>query len=201
MAGKVLPVAWHDQRNNTLSPYGTCNATSIAAVMQFLGITFGWDGQGQLDDYVTRLLDTPEAWTVHRRTLPDWQSCNPRNNPYVLKWLLERMGLKDKFEQRASASGQIMPGSDPFFKDIMASIDRGMPVICAGTYTYDSPVNGRHGIVHINVVVGYNDFGLVFCDPFGNPNTNYQSAFGDHVAYSWRMCDLALSQKHILERI
>lgn len=191
---KILPVVWHDQRNNTLSPYGTCNATSISTVMQWLGVQPpDWDpGKEQRDDYVTRQLDSAEAWDVHRKTLADWKDWNPRNNHFVLKWYIEKaLPVKDRMVT------QSLPNH---FDDIKASIDADMPVICGGSYSRVRK-NGTGDVIgHINVIVGYTDTSFIFCDPFGNAMTKYLNPNGDHVEYPYSFCLNALTLAHILSK-
>lgn len=194
MASKILPVVWHDQRNNVVAPFGTCNATSIACLMQYKSILGGWNGQGQLDDFVTSQLDTPAAWEVHRKTLPDWRSFNPRNNPFVLQWYLGTIGIKDEFKQFEVSKN---PVSLQMIRD---SIDRDIPVIMAGNYTRKRANGTQDTITHINLAVGYDDNNIIVNDPFGNA-LNYYLPYendGDHVAYPNGFIQSHVTQLHIL---
>jgi len=233
---KSLPVIWHDQRNNELYKWGTCNATSIAIVMQYKNkIPADYDksaplqfyinkyqpiftmkdedgiiGKGtQLDDYVTIQLATPTAWEVHKKTLPDWRNYNPRNNPFVLQWYLESVGIKDEFYQVSKENdksalyrdGQkIMSGNIEILSNIRASIDRDMPVIMAGNYTRKR-VNGTQDVItHINVAVGYDDNNIIVNDPFGSM-LNYYLPYpndGDHVVVPNEFLKEHVTQLHIL---
>jgi len=216
---KSLSTIWHDQRNNELYKWGTCNATSIAMVMQYKNkIPADYDkgaplqfyinkyqpvftmkdedgiiGKGtQLDDYVTIQLATPAAWEVHKKTLPDWRNYNPRNNPFVLRWYLESVGIKDMFIQIAN-KGEAL-------KVIRASIDRDMPVIMAGSYTRKRQNGTQDTITHINVAVGYDDNNIIVNDPFGSM-LNYYLPYpndGDHVVVPNEFLKEHVTQLHIL---
>jgi len=228
---KALNAVWHNQRNNEDAPFGTCQATTIAMVIQWICEYFkldihkfcGWDGVGQLDDYVSQQLATREAWNTHFITMPDsivanrikslsdddlkkWtlylapfntneklqQDCiKPRNNPFVLKWYLEKLGLKDTFTQGVN------------FEQIKASIDKNIPVITAGFYFRKRPNGTSDTIVHVNGVIGYNDVGFVMNDSFGNATKFYLpnekgEYDGCHVIYPYDFCKKSFSQQHIL---
>jgi len=49
-----LPVPYLSQLDNLLDPYGSCNVTSVAMAMSFLGIV--GDGNGQLEDQLNQWL-------------------------------------------------------------------------------------------------------------------------------------------------
>jgi len=218
---KSLPVIWHDQRNNELYKWGTCNATSIAMVLQHKNkvpadydksapLQFyinkyqpvftmkdedGITGKGtQLDDYVTIQLATPTAWGVHKKTLPDWRNYNPRNNPFVLQWYLESVGIKDIFTQITDKNRINL------IESIRYSIDRDMPVIMAGNYTRKR-VNGTQDVItHINVAVGYDDNNIIVNDPYGSM-LNYYLPYpddGDHVVVPNEFLKECVTQLHIL---
>jgi len=193
---KILPVVWHDQRNNSLFSWGTCNSTSIATVLQWHGITpAGYKPPQQLDDFITQQLDTPEAWEIHKKTLAAWRDYNPRNNHYVLKWYMEKNELSDRLD------------TNPNLKDefnlsvIKGSIMAGNPIICGGSYRRIKASGVEDTIGHINVIVGFTDTGFVFCDPFGNAMTKYQDPNGDHVEYPYDFCKNAISIIHFIQKV
>ena len=190
---KILPVVWHDQRNNTIAPHGTCNATSIAMIMQYKGLLAGWDKEGQLDDFVTRHLDTPDAWEIHKKTMPtDWRNYNPRNNPFVLKWYFNSIGIDDNFIQLSK--------NDNAIQLIKNCINRDMPVIMTGNYTRKRTNGTQDVITHINVAVGYDDNNIIVNDPFGSM-LNYYLPFpndGDHVVVPNEFLKEHITQLHIL---
>ena len=191
---KILPVKWHTQRNNKLSPFATCNATSIATVMQWLNcLPADYNPQTQLDDYVTQQLNTTEAWDIHKKTLDNWNQYLPRNNHFVLKWYIEKaMPVEDRM---------IVNSLTNHYNEIRTSITNGMPVICAGYYSVKR-FNGQISkIGHINVIVGFTDASFIFCDPYGDATTMYLSENGDHVEYPYSFCLKSLTLAHILSKV
>jgi GH24 family phage-related lysozyme (muramidase) len=103
----LLQVPYRSQRDNTENPGGSCNVTSVAMCLLFLGMK---DPPGvQLEDDLYRKMEQ-RGWDRH--------------DPQQLKRMIESFpGYKDIFRVDGS------------FKDIQSSIDAGNPVIIHGYFT------------------------------------------------------------------
>lgn len=102
-----LDVPYRSQLDNVENPHGSCNVTSVAMCLLYLGMSER-DGV-QLEDQLYRKME---------------QLGKSRHSPYDLKFLIETYpGYKDIFRENGS------------FKDIRTSIDAGNPVIIHGYFT------------------------------------------------------------------
>lgn len=107
IAGHLLQVPYRSQRDNVENPTGSCNVTSIAMCLLFLGMK---DPPGvQLEDDLYRTMDQ-RGWDRH--------------DPQAMKNLIESFqGYRDIFRVDGS------------FQNIRSSIDAGNPVIIHGYFT------------------------------------------------------------------
>ncbi|MEB3165992.1 MAG: C39 family peptidase [Cyanobacteriota bacterium] len=105
--GKDLPVPYLSQLDNRFNPHGSCNVTSVAMCLYYLGMP---PRQGlQLEDELYQKLDALGR---------------SRHDPYDLQYLIGTYpGFKDIFRPDGS------------FRDIQRSIDAGNPVIVHGYFT------------------------------------------------------------------
>lgn len=98
------------QLDNLNNPYGSCNVTSCAMVLNHYGIK--GSGRGQLEDQLYR-------WLVDRGL--------SRHSPYDLERLINEVGapynIKDSFTSRAT------------WDEVNAHIDSGKPIISHGYFT------------------------------------------------------------------
>ncbi|MBI4784006.1 MAG: C39 family peptidase [Oscillatoriophycideae cyanobacterium NC_groundwater_1537_Pr4_S-0.65um_50_18] len=101
-----LKVPYFSQLDNSNNPYGSCNVTSIAMCLHYLGIR--GNGQGQLEDQLYRKCEA-NGWDRH--------------SPTDLKKLAESYGVKDDFSAKA------------YLKDIKEALDKGRPCIVHGYFT------------------------------------------------------------------
>lgn len=102
-----LKVPYLSQLDNQYNPHGSCNVTSVAMCLYYLGMPRR--NGVQLEDELYRKLE---------------QLGKSRHSPYDLKFLIETYpGYKDIFRENGSLS------------DIRTSIDAGNPVIIHGWFT------------------------------------------------------------------
>lgn len=160
-----LHVPCQSQLDNRLNPYGSCNVTSVAMVLQFFG--FKGTGDGQLEDQLYQWMQV--------RGLS-------RHSPQDLAYLIEtytkdtHKPLKDRLVTHWGGNGK------QSWEAVKKHLNAGFPVICHGYFT-------RFG--HIVVIRGYNDKGFVINDPYGEWFTNgYDtSASGCNLTYSYGLMD------------
>lgn len=144
---------YKSQLNNELNPFGSCNVTSLAMCLKWLGIV-GDGSYEQLEDQLyQRCLDN--GWSRH--------------DPYGLKAVAESYpNIKDDLKTNAT------------FTDIKQALTSNNPVILHGYFTMFG---------HIIVAKGFNDFGLIVNDPYGEWfEWGYDtSVSGEGLNYSWGM--------------
>jgi len=80
-----LNIPYFSQLDNTLNPYGSCNVTSIAMCLYFLGIR--GNGNGQLEDQLYRQMESMGL---------------SRHSPYDLAQLVRQFRKKDNFNPAAT---------------------------------------------------------------------------------------------------
>lgn len=102
----LLSVPYLSQLDNQNVPYGTCNLTSVAMVMQFFDIV--GTGDGQLEDQLF-------TW-VQERGLD-------RHSPHDLVTVIQSKGLYDDFQPNAR------------WNDVRSWLGAGNPVIVHGYFT------------------------------------------------------------------
>jgi len=102
-----LAVPYLSQLDNTYNPYGSCNVTSVAMCLYYLGMPRR-EGTQLEDELYLKMESLGRS----------------RHNPYDLKYLIETYpGYKDVFRENGS------------FADIRSAIDAGHPVIVHGYFT------------------------------------------------------------------
>lgn len=102
-----LAVPYKSQLDNAKNPYGSCNTTSIAMCLAYLGIK-GNQPHKQLED-----------------ELQDWLEARglSRHDPYHLAQAAEAYGAKDRFTEKAT------------FNEIKEWLIQGNPVVIHGYFT------------------------------------------------------------------
>jgi len=80
-----LNIPYFSQLDNVLNPFGSCNVTSIAMCLYFLGIR--GNGNGQLEDQLYRQMESMGL---------------SRHSPYDLAQLVRQYRKKDNFNPAAS---------------------------------------------------------------------------------------------------
>jgi hypothetical protein len=117
MSSKQLNVPFFPQTDNQFNPYGSCNVTSIAMCLAFLGIV-GDGSYKQLEDQLYQLC---------------LQRGLSRHSPIDLAKLVEIKGKKDIF----IPNGNI---------DLLENhIDRGFPTVLHGYFTRSGHIIECHG--------------------------------------------------------
>lgn len=156
---KSLPVPWFPQRDNVYNPGGTCNVTSLAMGLSFLGIK--GDGNGQLEDQLflhakRKQLDYHEAETI--RYLANWKL---RKDPF------------DPFSTWTEIRAHVL-GGNPVVVHTFLTPSGHIPIIVG----FDDEAYGGKGAWIVNDPAGeWHDGG------YGSrPN-------GDHVLYSYFLMD------------
>ncbi len=163
----VTNTPYLSQRDNELDPNGTCNVTSIAMVLSYLGQVAKDDPSDvtieQLEDELSARLKQSDAQAVFKRDFPALanQGYNARNVHGMLVWLCKQYGFKNKFSDSTS------------WADMTAF---GAPMVTSGAFT---------GSGHIVCIVGMTLLGdLIVHDPYGDWNTKYKSREGDFRIYN-----------------
>ena len=134
---KNLAIKHRIQLDNSLHPYGSCNCTSVAMVIEFL------TGFSR----VPRAIDDQPYAQFEEKLLAycDLMGLD-RHEHHHLKQLLEMCGVADIYREDGTAD------------QVRRHIDKGLPCISAGFYTASG---------HIVVISGYNDEGFIIHDPYG----------------------------------
>jgi hypothetical protein len=136
---KKLAVPYLSQIDNNLNPYGSCNVTSLAMCMKFLGITNELDnnnkhyGKKQIEDNLY-LYAQDMGYSRH--------------SPYDLEQITRDLGYEDTFTPYAK------------WGDVKEWIDKGLPCVVHGYFT---------SFGHIIVIVGYDQKNKqwIVHDPYG----------------------------------
>ena len=103
---KLLQVPYFSQLDNAFYPYGSCNVTSIAMCLAYLGVKPS--GSHQLEDEL-------QLW-IESKGLS-------RHSPHDLAKAARAFGVKDDFKETAT------------FEQVKAHIDSGYPCVIHGYFT------------------------------------------------------------------
>lgn len=101
-----LPIPYFSQLDNINNPYGSCNVTSVAMCLAYLG--HAYDKRQQLEDELYQ-------WLLNHKL--------SRHNPYDLQTLIRAYGYKDDFTEKAK------------WKDVEEWLRAGNPIITHGWFT------------------------------------------------------------------
>jgi len=168
-AGKIIPVdtfisskfpaPWLSQRDNWKNPSGTCNVTSCAMALAWLGSPIITGGK-QLEDSLFEEINGPEAMKIMKKNFK-WAldaKTPPQQVLGMLEWLLKRHGVaKAKFSTEATRDS------------ILKALDT-TPVILSGKFTKSG---------HIVIAVGKTQADdLIVNDPWGDWTTGYANSNG-----------------------
>ena len=161
--------AYLSQRDN-INTDGTTNRTTqcfISSGTMFLNAMADRFKFTKFDELA--YLSTIEGWTKQTRetdTRYDWQV-----HKDVINTILEGQKRKEFVEIHKVQDSH---------KKILESLDDNFPVLCS--INISKFYNGAVG--HIVLIVGYNEIGTFFHDPFGNAKTRYKNQDGQCVLYS-----------------
>jgi Peptidase_C39 like family len=161
-----LPIPFLTQLDNVNVPYGTCNVTSIAMALKFLGIK--GNGKGQLED---QLFSRVMKLGLSRHS--------PHDLAYLVNLDYGSLGIRDVFKDKATHA------------ELKAHLAKGFPAIVHGFFTdsghiivvrgYDDTAYGGRGAYIVN-----DPYGEFYKDGYDT------SASGERLYYSYRMMkDLA----------
>jgi len=89
---------YHTQRNNQFYPQGTCNTTASINALLASGISFDYPHDMQPEDYLTQILESPEAWKKLQKEYPQLitQGYHPRHVHKILEWAINDKLVKRK---------------------------------------------------------------------------------------------------------
>jgi hypothetical protein len=90
------PDDFHTQRNNLIDPANTCNVTSMINALRATGIAMPSGIQGQPEDALARILDTPEAKAKLAKDFPAMASLPPREVHAMLSWAVNEKFIRRK---------------------------------------------------------------------------------------------------------
>lgn len=117
MTNKKLKVKFKNQLDNKFNPYGSCNVTSIAMCLDYLGIK-GDNSHPQLEDQLYQIMIN-KGWSRH--------------NPYDLATLVRYKGKNDHFNEHAS------------IQSVKDSINNNRPTVIHGWFTASGHIIECHG--------------------------------------------------------
>ena len=117
MITKILSVPFFTQLDNLLNPHGSCNVTSIAMCLWYLGVR-GDGSMPQLEDQLYRLCLTHGL---------------SRHSPTDLAKLVKLKGKNDVFKSTAT------------LQNIVESIDSNKPTVVHGYFTRSGHIIECHG--------------------------------------------------------
>jgi uncharacterized protein YvpB len=114
---KILNVPFLPQTDNQFNPKGSCNVTSIAMCLRFLGVV-GDASYPQLEDQLYQLCLARQL---------------SRHSPIDLAKLVVMKGKKDLFSPNAT------------IRDLTEHIDKGFPTVIHGYFTRSGHIIECHG--------------------------------------------------------
>ncbi len=125
---------YFSQLDNEQNPTGSCNVTSVAMVLKYLGAK----RNPRYKNLFGQFEDELYAYMLDRGL--------SRHSPADLAFVVKEYGCFDEFR------------SDATLKQVKDWLDDGNPVIIHGYFT---------AFGHIMPVKGYDDYGLIVNDPYG----------------------------------
>lgn len=177
---------YHTQRNNRIDPTQTCQVTSMIMALKASGIPFDCPESEQPEDYLTLLLDEPDAHEKLRREYPSLADRPPREVHAILSWAVNEKLVKRRVTQFSTRVSM---------QEILYRIARHKcAAVMSGRFT-------NYG--HLVTVVGFEskqdrieDLGspgqvdmdsvqsIIIDDPWGDGRTGYRDTNGDDVVYT-----------------
>jgi len=159
-----IMVPYLSQRDNKHKPWGTCNVTCLAMVLEYFGVKPIFPN-GQLEDELYEEIYSKEGkkfFEMYKRRYPQYSfsGINAETVHPVLAWISKNRGIKDRF---------IFNGSVTLIKE---QLFIGWPVILTGAFT-----GSGHIVLAIGLTKGHD---LIVHDPWGNwlrGYTNHDGAF------------------------
>jgi uncharacterized protein YvpB len=161
----LLNAPYYSQRDNKHVPSGTCNVTSLAMTMAYLG-TKPKAGK-QLEDELFERLLAADARAYFEKAFP-WakeQGYNPRNIHGMLLWLANQYGYKTKFTETATLTS------------LHDHLLNNGPVVTSGKFTSSG---------HIVTIIGFtHTWDFIIHDPWGDWEAGYAKDHdGNKVIYN-----------------
>jgi uncharacterized protein YvpB len=138
---KILDVPFFPQTDNIFNPSGSCNVTSIAMALSYLGIK-GDLTYPQLEDQLYMLCKNLGL---------------DRHNPYDLAKLCVYKGKKDNFVHNSN------------IKELKDHIDRGFPTVIHGYFTRSGHIIECHGYNNSGLIC-HDPYGNYLDGYQSNPN-------------------------------
>lgn len=144
-----LAVPYFTQRDNTRFPGRTCNVTSYAMVLSYLGARKKGKAYSQFEDELEKYLED------HGKD---------RHNHNDLVWLAGQYGVKARFTTNAKLA------------DIDASLKKGLPVVVSGVFTSAGHIVCIVGLTHDGDYLVHDPYGDVLSSPkYSNHDGKYKT--------------------------
>jgi len=181
---------YHTQLNNKFFPTGTCNTTSAINALFASKIDFSYPEDLQPEDYLTRILDSDEAWEKMRRE-HSWairDGFAPRHVHRMLEWAIN--------EKLVDKRVDLFLESLPFQSIIFHVAVRRQAVVLSGAFTAYG-----HIVTLVGLETEQSDIeqvqdpaeinldaidSLIVDDPYGDWHTQYRDQHGNGVKFSFQ---------------
>ncbi len=166
-------VTYHSQRDNVtkdgvVNGANMCNLTSLAMVMEQMGIDVG-NGEKQYED---RLYEIAKELGLGGENLWD-------DTGEVYEEIFKYINKQNKMDYIIKVTNEST--EERKFEDIAKElIKQNKPIIASGYFP-----NG-----HIVTIVGYDSNGWIVHDPYGDANTKYKNTNGNYVKYKYGRYDI-----------
>lgn len=175
---------YYSQRNNRFYPHGTCNTTAMIQALDASGIEYQYPKDMQPEDYLTQLLDSPDAWNRMRKLYPDAirQGYSPRHVHEMLAWAVNELLVGRRVvEFKTNVS----------IKQILISILKGYAVVVAGRFTKFGHIITVVGFsykedIDLNTPIDYHKIDYIICDdPYGDWHSGYSNVNGNDTHFTF----------------
>ena len=178
---------YRTQLDNRFFPNGTCNTTSMVNMLLTNNVEFQYPTDMQPEDYLTTLLESPEAWARMRQLYP-WavsKGYHPRHVHDMLAWAVnEKLVGRPvvKFSTQSSLAeiaydiavrkrACVVSGRFTSYGHIVAVV--GLETSQEDIETVDNPGN-----IDIAAISAF-----IVDDPYGNYFTGYSSQQGNSIVF------------------
>lgn len=172
----------YSQRNNALRPMESCNVTSMAMALDYMGHTFPDGEYYQPEDNLRFHIENDKDCVTYYNTFVQrnpWAKGIPAVQVHdVLSW-----GTNHWMRSRVTRFVSAIP-----IEEMLNEIKAGRPVVISGTFPWKhAPM--RIPLGHIVVLVGYNDQTKEVCydDPYGKTYLWSPTVSGNDTWVSWEL--------------
>lgn len=180
----VEGIVYNSQRDNKINPSIACNVTATQMFMQGLLKVV------PTDDDLMEFCNSSEMKTWAKKNLGSWTlnyaESGKLNQVHAV--LAEAVNVIYGKDICKAVSGLDID-------DVQEQIRKGYPVVLGGLFVRLK--NGKLG-GHMVCCIGYNSYGLIINDPWGNWNTNYIDHDGEKKVYEYSKLKNVLSGNGIV---